>query len=68
MAVNISSATPPRLARAPGKSGGVKADSHRPYPSSPRGKAEIMSAVLHRTSGSSGSAVVAARNDLRRRR
>jgi hypothetical protein len=42
--------------------------SQRPYPSSPRGRAEIMSAVLHRASGSSGSAVVAARNDLRRRR
>jgi hypothetical protein len=65
---HISSATPRRLARAPGKSSGVKADSHRPYPSGPRGRAVIMSVVLHRASGSSGSAVVAGRNDLRRRR
>jgi hypothetical protein len=41
---------------------------HRPYPSGPRGRAEITSAVFHRASGSAGSAVVAARNDLKRRR
>src|SRR5271170_3514859 len=40
---------------------------HRPYLSGPRGRAEIMGAVLHRASKSAGSAV-GARNDLKRRR